>query len=176
MKTAYPIGLVVSALAIGGFVPVPCSAGAAKSFDSVQGGYSVLTTGKVQGLKKFPKVEAFTPLPSNYQPGRQAEVFLLCETEVGKMGEPVADAVGSFRTELVVLDRSSGRFDSFEVGTEAVRVAKDGYGAFFLDIAMEPFVERLQSDEVSAWLRTHGSFATKRGNSLVLVCMAFSPN
>lgn len=90
------------------------------------------------------------------------------------MGDPVAQAAGRFETEIVVLDRSTGRFEALAVGTETVKVASDGYGSFFLDVAVPPNLrEAIRGDQVSAW-RTHGSFATKRGDSLVFVCSAFS--
>lgn len=126
-------------------------------------------------VNQFPTLETIAPVPAIIDPFEQDFIPMFCQIEVERGENPVKRVKGTYETELIVRDNSSGEIESFPVKSGRFKTNSQGRAGFDFELPAELFADGFESGDVSAWSYTRTDFANrKRGNNAAVSCGASS--
>ncbi len=168
MSPSPPVHSTLVLLLLLAFAAHGLQAGDSGSQDNFAG--SFFTTSSPSPLKQFPTFESINPVPAIIDPFHQDIILVLCQVSAEKHGQPVKGARGKFKSELYVLDNTSGTFATFDVGSGKFKTNSHGFDRFEFDLPPEFFADGFESGDVSAWSYTRTDFTSKKGTHAIVIC------
>ncbi|MCP4200844.1 MAG: hypothetical protein GY769_02790 [bacterium] len=139
----------------------PAAALAADSGFANNNGASVFFSDEPSLLRKFPTLESVVPVPSIADVSGRTVIPISCRVRAEDSGGPVKGARGTYRAELLVLDRGTGMSEIFPLKSGTFRTKTNGVSRFKIEIPTAIFAGGFESGGVSAWSYARTAFKKK---------------
>ena len=162
---------IAVALLLGAFsaVQVSVRADGSNSTSHYGGGAQLFHADPLCPLKDFPDLESLVPVPTLIDPIEDDLVGFSCYFAVTKDENPVKKATGKFTSKLVVLDNTTGTFETFDIATSKLKTDEFGLGEYNFEIPTALFAVGFKSGDTSAWAHTRLDLKTKKMADTALV-------
>lgn len=121
-------------------------------------------------LANFPAFESLVPMPLNINPFNRNRVQQNCVVQAVKKAAPIKGAKGVFAGKLVVMDNSTGTFETVVLASGKFKTNSDGLAVFSYDIATDLFAKGFKSGSISAWSYARVEFAKRKATYGLLHC------
>ncbi len=113
-------------------------------------------------VRDFPTFESIAPIPAILDPFDQDLIPIFCQIQVERRGNGVNKAKGTYTSELIVRDNTTGELETFPLGSGKFKTNESGFGDFDFEIPTEIFADGFESGDVSAWSYTRADFTNKK--------------
>lgn len=112
--------------------------------------------------RNIPTFEAIAPIPSIFDPFEDDLVPVFCQIGAFKKGNGVNKLKGTYTSELVVVDNTTGLTQMFPIDSGKFQTDENGFDNFDFEIPTELFADGFESGDVSAWSYTRSDFTKKK--------------